>query len=114
MIKITEINNDAKQQLTLVTEDGFEIKFLIEFRPTQTGWFFNLTHNDLTINGVRLCHFPNVLRQWKNIIPFGIACVVTDSGEPYYIDDFSSERVAIYLLTESEVEEIEEDIFGVA
>jgi len=112
MRSITEINNDARQKFVLVTENGEEINFLLEFKPTQEGWFFNLEYSDTTINGVRLCNFPNILRQWKNSLPFGMACTVTDGGEPNFVDDFVTGRVQVHLLTESEVEQIEEDSFG--
>ena len=114
MQEITELNNDSRQKITLVTDTGIEIPFLLEFKPNQEGWFFDLEYNDTVLNGVRLCTFPNVLRQFKNIFPFGIACLTTDGGEPYYIDDFSSGRASIFLLNEEEVEFIEENVFGVS
>lgn len=112
MRTITEINNDSKQQLTFVTEDDYSFDFYIEFKPTQNGWFFDIEYGDFISYGNRLCNSPNILRQFKNILPFGIACTVNDGGEPYFIDDFASERVQIHLLTASEVLEMESDVLS--
>jgi len=112
MQTITEINNDAKQKLSLVTEDGVTFDFTIEYKPNVLGWFFSLTYEDFTVNNVRLCNFPNLLRQWKNKLPFGIMCTVNDGSEPFLIDDFATDRVQIHLLTTTEVELVESELFN--
>ncbi len=48
-----------------------------------------------------------MLRQFRNIIPFGLACVIADGFEPVYQDDFTSGRASLYLLNEADVAEVE-------
>lgn len=108
MKKITEITADASQKFRIIGENREEIIFKLEYRPTQYAWYFSVEFEDFFLNGCKLCHYPNILRQYKNILPFGIMCLVPDGTEPFFIDDFVKERVNIFLLTESEVEEVEE------
>lgn len=112
MIQVTGINTDAVQEYTLVTDDGVEFEFTMFYRPTQNGWFFDLEYEDTSIKGSKLVNFPNILRKWKNILPFGLACVVEDGTEAYFVEDFLTGRANLYVLNESEVEQIEELYFA--
>ena len=57
--------------------------------------------------GFKLLRGPNVFRQYRNTFGFGITIATTDSGEPCMINDFSSGRVIMYLLTEEECDSVE-------
>ena len=46
------------------------------------------------------------MNQFENIIPFGIGIIVTDGGEPFLINDFSSGRVQMAILTPAEVDQV--------
>lgn len=107
MRQITEISQDPKQRFDIVTEDNDTFELKLEYSDQQEGWFYSLTFGDLTANTARIVTGPNILRQYKNIIPFGISIVTDDQSEPVFIDDFSSERVKLFLLTEEEVEQVE-------
>jgi len=108
MIKITEITDEAKQQFTLIGENQESISFYLEYKPSQQSWYFNLEYLNTTANGLKLVNSPNVIRNYKNVLPFGISCIVTDGTDPYFIDDFINDRVQIFLLNEAEVVQIEE------
>ena len=98
MKQITAISNDAKQNMTFVLDDGSRVDFYIEYISCQKGWFMSLTYGDVVINGRRMVNSPNMLRQFRDFLPFGLACVVIDGGEPIYIDDFSEAKAILYLL----------------
>ena len=113
MIQITEITDDARQSLKVVVETGEEFSLSLEYRESQQLWFCSVSYLDTTINGLGLVASFNILRQWKNILPFGIAIRTTDVGDPYFADDFTKERAKLYVLTSDEVEQIEAGIYGV-
>lgn len=107
MKQITEITSEPKQKLEITTEAGESFEFKLEYSDQQQGWFWSLTYEDTIINGSRLVTHPNMLRSYKNILPFGISIQTDDFSEPILIDDFETERVKFYLLTADEVETIE-------
>ena len=111
MKQITEITSEPKQRFDIVTEENEEFEFKLEYSDQQQGWFWSLTYNNLIINGARLVTAPNILRRYKNMLPFGLSIQTEDLSEPILIDDFETERVKVFLLTESEVEEIEQTTF---
>ena len=111
MKQITEITSEPKQRFDIITEENQEFEFKLEYSDQQQGWFWSLTYNNLIINGARLVTAPNILRRYKNMLPFGLSIQTEDLSEPILIDDFETERVKVYLLTESEVGEIEQTTF---
>jgi len=110
---LNEITDDPKQKMTVVTPQGDEFDFYLEFRETQGLWFCNIAFKDTVINGLGLVCGANILRQWKNILPFGLAVGSSDVGDPYYIDDFVNGRIQVFVLTEAEVKATEEEYYGV-
>ena len=104
---LNNITNEASQKLTVLFDDTAK-KIVIElaYRPTQTGWFMDVTYENFILRGVRVCIGKNLLSQWKNQIPFGILVVSADGYEPLSIEDFITERVKIAILNKTEVEEL--------
>lgn len=113
MQQITELGQESKQRITLVTEDGREISFFFEFKDTQIGWFIDVEFGDFTARGLRLCGSPNMLRQFRNIIDVGLAVTIADGAEPFFIDDFVTSRVFVYLLNSDEVQDVEDEFYNV-
>ncbi len=108
MRQITSLTDDASQILTLVLEDGTRVNMTIQYVPNQEGWFYSLTYGAFIVNNRRLVNSPNMLRQFRNIIPFGLACTVLDGYEPVYQNDFTSARVSLYTLTTQDVLDVED------
>lgn len=112
MRQLTELTNEFKQSFVFRTEANQNFNFYLEFIPSQQSWYYNLSYGNLTLNGQRLATSPNILRQFRNLLPFGIACITDDASEPFLIDDFITERVKVYLLTPSDVLLAEDIIAG--
>lgn len=112
MRQLIELTNEPNQKYTLVTDDGDEVTLTLRFSDTQIGWFISVLAGDLIINGLRLCVAPNLLRNYKNLINFGIGCTSTDGAEPYFLKDFSEDRIKVFLLNEEDVQEVEEEFFN--
>lgn len=104
MLRINQITRDTLQKQTLILEDGSSFTLKMYFVPLQQGWFIReLTYGDFTLYGLRITVGPNMLYQWKNKLPFGLACTSVGDREPSLQDDFSSENCKLYVLTSEEV-----------
>ncbi len=106
MFKIQNISTAARQKQTLVLPDGTLIRLSIAYVPLQLGWFIReLSYNDFVLNGVRISNSPNLVYQYRNQIPFGLACFSTIAErEPTQQEDFFSEASKLYILTADEVD----------
>lgn len=106
MLRIQRISNDALQVQTLVLDDGTAFSITLYYRPIQRGWFINeLVYGDFILRGVRVVNSPNMLNQWRNKLPFGLACFTVGNREPTLQEDFKSEAAKMYVLTNAEVKE---------
>lgn len=104
MFLIQQITSEAFQKQTLILPSGESFDLTINFKPMQYGWFITeLTYKGFKLNGVRICTSPNFIYQFKNQIPFGLACFTDDFSEPQLKQDFSSGRAKLYVLTQEEV-----------
>ena len=112
MKQITEIGQEASQKLTLIGENGERITLNLSYKPSQQSWYFGIEYLSFSLHGMKLVNSPNILRQYANLVPFGISCLLVDKTDPYFIDDFTSGRAVINLLNESEVALVEDKIFS--
>jgi hypothetical protein len=112
MKTITGLTDQPKQQTGIVLNDGSRAVISLEYRANQLGWFYDITWGDFTLNGQRLVTAPNMLRQFRNKLPFGIAVVTTNNVEPLKQTDLSSGVATLYLLDSTDVADIETTVFG--
>ena len=110
---ITEFTDNPKQTCTLVLENQETVAFNLRFYETQLSWYFDFTYNDIISNGNKVVLGNNILRSFKNIIPFGLAFQANDGVEPFSVDDFVTGRVTVYLLSKDDVMAMESNIYGV-
>lgn len=109
MLLIQQITSNPLQKQTLVLPDGTTLIMTMYFRPMQLGWFINnLTYGTFALNGLRITNNPNMLNQWRNLIPFGLGCFSTANREPSLQEDFSSGASKLYILTAAECTEYAE------
>lgn len=110
---ITEFTANPKQTCTLVLENQETVTFRLYFLPTQLSWYFDFTYNDVVNNGNKVVLGANILRSFKNIIPFGLAFQANDGVEPFEVDCFINGRINVYLLSSDDVEAMESNIYNV-
>lgn len=114
MLEIGNISDDAFQTQTVVTDDGISFYMELYFVPLQLSWIITkLTYEDFTLENIRVCNSPNLLHQFKNQLPFGIAVKSDQDREPMFLEDFQEGYSKMYLLTEDEMEEYSEYLSGV-
>jgi hypothetical protein len=106
MRRIEQVTDDAAQKQRITLPDGTTFEFTMRFYPQQYGWFITeLTYGEMfTLRGMRICVSPNILHQFRNKLPFGIACFSANSREPSLQEDFSSGAAQLYVLDRDEVE----------
>ena len=106
MFKVNQITRDSLQKQNLILADGTTLVITLYFMPQQLGWFIReLTYGTVKIQGMRICNNLNILNQFKNKLPFGLACIRKNDREPTQIDDFLSGNSILYILSSDEVEE---------
>ena len=109
MLLIQQVTSNPLQKQTLVLEDGSAFSMTVYFRPMQQGWFINeLIYGDFTLYGMRIVNSPNMLNQWRNKLPFGLACFTAGNREPSLQQDFISGTSKLYVLNQAEVDEFAE------
>jgi hypothetical protein len=71
------------------------------------GWYYSIVYGNFVLNNRRVVAGINILRAFRNILPFGFACTTTDKYEPIYIDDFKNGRANFYLLDSTDIVSVE-------
>ncbi len=106
MIEITKLTDNSFQTISVTNEDGLIIDIEFVFFPTQNRWIYNLSNNQFILKGSILSLSPNDLYRYDNLIAFGMSVVSVDGFGPSRIDDFSKNRIQVFILNASETKEI--------
>ena len=113
---ITGITSDPKQTISIPLTDGTSVSLNLDFKPQQLGWFYSIAYSAKTTNfqltGSRLVTSPNILRQYQDIIPFGISVVTQGNVEPTTQTAFTDGTIAAFLLLDqTDIAEINAAIY---
>jgi len=112
MRSVDNLTSNANQLINFVLDDNTTVVLnLIYFAATQR-WMVNVLRGTFVVNGISVCNYPNILREWRNLIPFGLACQTVDGGDPVNIDDFTNGRAVLYVLSAADVALFEQTVFG--
>jgi len=103
MAKIIDgLTNDPLQEFSAVLEGYDSAKIILEWKPNQFGWFMNLTWGEFSVKNLRIGNYPNILYQFKNLIPFGIGITGTNGVDPVTFDAWTSNN-QFYILDEADI-----------
>jgi hypothetical protein len=105
---LNKITNAPSQRFFLTGNPGQRIIMDLRYLPTQQLWLMDIEYENFTVKGIAVLSSPNLLRNYRNIIPFGIACLSSGGLDPYFIDDFTAGNAAMYLLDSADVAAVEE------
>jgi len=110
MQELTELTNEANQEhiVKVITGELFTLQLFYLHRSES--WYANIIYNDVVLNGIKINQSINVLRQYKNILPFGIACYSDYNTDPFLLEDFAQDNYFLSILTSNEVVELENKI----
>lgn len=108
---------DAPAQVVgIPLEDGSRVVLTLNFRPQMNGWFFDLQWpgvlTPFTVRNRRLVVAGNLLRQYREIIPFGIAVFSVDNGDPMTQNCLADGTVTVVLLSASDVTDVEARVYA--
>lgn len=106
------LSDDAKQHLSAILDGYSAVSIYVEYKPQQYGWFLDLSWGSFSVNSLRLTTSPNILRQFKNILPFGIGVSGVGGAEPVNITDWSTGTCGFYILDSVDVANMEALIGG--
>lgn len=95
------------QVLRTTDEFGETIKLTLKFSPTCSEWYLDVEHGDTVITNQRINISLNMLWPYAKILRFGLGVIAYTKAEPFLINDFSSERIQLAILTNDELEEID-------
>ena len=105
---ITNIKSSSRQTFKVRIPDGDIATFNIYYLPSQRGWYFDVEYGTFKSTGLHLVNSANVLSAYRNILRWGLSCQTEDGSEPFFVDDLSTGRVKLYLLTDEELDLLEE------
>lgn len=109
MKQITSITGDSRQRMTIPLDDNKgSVEFRLYFMPTQYSWYYDFTYNNYICNGNKVVLNPNALRHLRKILPFGFAFQAEGDVEPFSVNDFVNGRIKMYVLNETDVQEVEQ------
>jgi len=112
MTQIDNITDQANQLTQVVLPDGSVLQITLVFRASTERWTIDVLHPTLAVDGINLCASPNVLREWRNLINFGLSCTSITGVDPVNVEDFVNGNAALYVLSEADVQLVEEEIYG--
>lgn len=106
---------DAADQLILFNlDDGSLLQMRFIYRPGIQRWMVSVSHPLLTLNNFDVCLGPNILRQWKNLVSFGIAVLSDANIDPTQLTDFQDGTVTVNILSAVEVQAVESEVLVAA
>lgn len=112
MLYVNKLTSDPQQQVTLTGIPGLQINMTLRFMPRIESWIMGVAFGTQSIQGIRVVTAANFLRQWKNVIPFGMCCLRADGLDPFDVTDFSSQAANLYLLDAADVAALEAKLFA--
>ena len=93
-----EINISENSTIEIINSKNETYTGYINYNCSRQGWFLDLVSENFSIYGIRITSVPNVLRQWKNKLGFGIGVLCENKSEPFFLEDFNTGRAKLYLL----------------
>jgi hypothetical protein len=107
MTYINNITSDPSQIMTLKLDTGDTVGFNLSYFESQKGWFYGITYGTFVLYNRRIVTGVNMLRGFRNLLPFGFACVTNDGYEPVFKEDFSNGRAKFLLLNATDIDKVE-------
>lgn len=109
---LSTLNDNAYQTVSFDTKKGERVKLTFRFIPSQETWIFDVESPSLTVYGLALSAFVNLLDPYHNIISWGMYVWSKDGFDPWRIDDFATGRIRIAILEDLENAVIQEFLNG--
>lgn len=109
---LSTLNDNAYQTVSFDTKKGERVKLTFRFIPSQETWIFDVESPSLTVYGLALSAFVNLLDPYHNIISWGMYVWSKDGFDPWRIDDFATDRIRVAIFEDLENAVIQEFLNG--
>ena len=112
MYQFTQLDNNPKQEITMILDDNSRVTFNFEYISNQLGWFFGIKYQEYNYQNIRLTTGYNILRAYRNYLPFGLRVETQGNEEPTDQNDFINNFCVLYLLTKEDVITVERNYYA--
>lgn len=109
---LSTLNDNAYQSVSFVTNVGEDVTLTFRYIPSQQTWFVDVVCDSLTVYGLALTTFVNLLDPYHNLITWGLYVWSKDGFDPYRIDDFTSGRIRVAVIEDLENAVVQEFLNG--
>jgi hypothetical protein len=100
-MRVIAIKPLYRQSFThILTNDG-EVNIELYFSDFMSCWYMDITYKNKQWKSLRLVVNDNILSQFVNVIPFGIA--ITGQFNPMFVDDFYNENNEFIILEKEDL-----------
>lgn len=99
---LNTLTNSAYQTVAFTTNEGKDVTLTLRFIPSQETWFIDVESEDLTVKGLALTSFIDLLDPYHNNISWGLYVWSADGFDPWRIDDFTSGRIQLAVMEDLE------------
>lgn len=109
---INKLSSAPNQRSILTGNPGQRITLSVRYLPTQQTWLMDIEAEGFVLRGAAIVNGVNLLRNYRNLIPFGLVCATDDGVDPAGVEDFESGYARLYLLDRAEVEQVEAVLYS--
>ncbi len=108
MYQVLNITADPNQTFDLLLPDSSQsFKLTMRYKARLDSWYMDLVYQDFSIYSRRVCSLPNLLQQWRKVLPFGLGCYTLDGTDPFFLEDFSNGRCGLMVLSQTDLDNLE-------
>lgn len=104
---IDAITDYPFQKMTVIGDNKERIDLTFRYMASQQLWRLDVSYGDFSAYGLLCMQSINLLRQWQDILPFGLMVRSVDGQDPFYLNDFSSGRIVLFYLNQSDLNALE-------
>lgn len=123
MFQLTQLTIAPNQPATAVLADGTSVFFTFIYRPALQRWTVDVSYptTGFAEEGRGLAAHANLIRLWRNILPFGLQVATADGTDPFLASDLDNSggaaRVKVLVLDSTggltDVQNVEAAVFAV-
>lgn len=87
MFQVNNLTVRPNQTSTAILADGTTVTLTFTYRPAVQRWSLDVACRAFSAKGLGLSAHPNLLRLWRNDIPFGLQVSTQDGTDPFLAND---------------------------
>lgn len=99
---LNTLSSNAYQSVSFTTNEGEDVKLILRFIPSQETWFLDVESESLTVRGLALMSFANILDPYHNNMTWGLYVWSEDGFDPWRVDDFVTGRIKLGIFEDLE------------